>query len=150
MRRCLEESGAELPESGRLVFVFTVSVGWVTAHLTGTTRPLFHGPAVRRWWHVELGDDAASWGMDVRVDEITGVRFARALPVQKLAAWRHWRALRRPRRVEDRSRRALGRRLTFVAWAELSPTRGTATGCRRLGISQAGVSNQEISGFAYQ
>ena len=30
-----------------------------------------------RWWHVELGDDAASWIMDVRVDEITGVRFVR-------------------------------------------------------------------------
>ena len=29
----------------------------------------------RRWWHVNLGDDAGSWTMDVRVDEITGVRF---------------------------------------------------------------------------
>jgi putative heme iron utilization protein len=38
---------------------------------------LFRGPAGRRWWHVELGDDAASWTMDVRVDEITGVRFVR-------------------------------------------------------------------------
>jgi hypothetical protein len=31
----------------------------------------------RRWSHVELGDDAASFTMDVRVDEITGVRFVR-------------------------------------------------------------------------
>ena len=49
----------------------------MTAHLTGATKPLFRGPADRRWWHVELGDDAASWIMDVRVDEITGVRFVR-------------------------------------------------------------------------
>ena len=66
---------AELSESGLLVFVF--GVGWWTAHLVGATRPLFRGPADRRWWHVELGDDAASWTMSVRVDEITGVRFVR-------------------------------------------------------------------------
>jgi putative heme iron utilization protein len=71
----LERLIAELSESGLLVFVF--GTGWVTAHLTGATRPLFRGPADRRWWHVELGDDAASWIMDVRVDEITGVRFVR-------------------------------------------------------------------------
>jgi putative heme iron utilization protein len=71
----LERLIAELSESGLLVFVF--GVGWVTAHLTGTTAPLFRGPADRRWWHVELGDDAANWIMDVRVDEITGVRFVR-------------------------------------------------------------------------
>jgi hypothetical protein len=41
------------------------------------TTPLFRGPADQRWWHVELGDDAASQTMDVRVDEVTGVRFAR-------------------------------------------------------------------------
>jgi hypothetical protein len=41
------------------------------------TTPLFRGPADRRWWHVERGDDAASWTMSVRVDEITGVRFVR-------------------------------------------------------------------------
>jgi putative heme iron utilization protein len=73
----LERLIAELSGSGRLVIVFGVGVGWVTAHLTGATRPLFRGPADRRWWHVELGDDAASWIMDVRVDEITGVRFVR-------------------------------------------------------------------------
>jgi hypothetical protein len=42
------------------------------------TTPLFRGPADRRWWHVVLGDDTASWTMDVRVDEISGVRFVRA------------------------------------------------------------------------
>jgi hypothetical protein len=41
------------------------------------TTPLFRGPADRRWWHIDLGDDSASWTMDVRVDEITGVRFVR-------------------------------------------------------------------------
>ena len=71
----LERLIAELSESGLLVFVFGVC--WWTAHLAGTTRPLFRGPADRRWWHVELGDDAASWTMSVRVDEITGVRFVR-------------------------------------------------------------------------
>jgi len=71
----LERLIAELSESGLLVFVF--GVGWWTAHLTGETAPVFRGPAERRWWHVELGDDAASWTMDVRVDEITGVRFVR-------------------------------------------------------------------------
>jgi putative heme iron utilization protein len=71
----LERLIAELPESGLLIFVF--GVGWWTAHLTGATRPLFRGPAGRRWWHVELGDGTASWSMDVRVDEITGVRFVR-------------------------------------------------------------------------
>ena len=71
----LERLIAELSESGLLVFVF--GVGWWTAHLTGVTTPLFRGPADRRWWHVEHGDDVASWTMDVRVDEITGVRFMR-------------------------------------------------------------------------
>jgi hypothetical protein len=66
---------AELSESGLLLFVF--GVGWWTAHLTGATTPVVRGPADRRWWHVELGDDAANWIMDVRVDEISGVRFVR-------------------------------------------------------------------------
>ena len=52
--------------------------GFTAAHLKGVTTPLFRGPADRRWWHVELGAEAASWTMDVRVDEITGVRFVRA------------------------------------------------------------------------
>ena len=71
----LERLIADLSESGQLVFVF--GVGWWTAHLTGATTPVFRGPADRRWWHVELGDGAAEWIMDVRVDEITGVRFVR-------------------------------------------------------------------------
>ena len=57
----LERLIAELSESGLLVFVF--GVGWWTAHLTGATAPVFRGPAERRWWHVELGDGAASWSM---------------------------------------------------------------------------------------
>ena len=69
----LERLIAELSESGLLVFVF--GDGFSAAHLAGVTMPLFRGPADRRWWHVHLGDDAASWTMDVRVDEITGVRF---------------------------------------------------------------------------
>src|SRR5262252_10304668 len=71
----LERLIAELSESGPLVFVF--GDGFTGAHLKGATTPLFRGPAERRWWHVELGDDTASWTMDVRVDEITGVRFVR-------------------------------------------------------------------------
>ena len=66
---------ADLSESGQLVFVF--GDGFCTAHLTGTTTPVFRGPADQRWWHVELGDDAANWIMDVRIDEITGIRFKR-------------------------------------------------------------------------
>jgi len=71
----LERLIADLSGSGPLVFVF--GDGLTTAHLVGATAPLFRGPADRRWWHVELGDDTASWTMSVRVDEITGVRFAR-------------------------------------------------------------------------
>jgi hypothetical protein len=71
----LERLIAELSESGPLVFVF--GDGFSAAHLTGAATPVFRGPADRRWWHVKLGDDAASWTMDVRVDEITGVRFVR-------------------------------------------------------------------------
>jgi putative heme iron utilization protein len=71
----LEELIADLSKSGQLVFVF--GDGMSTAHLTGATTPVFRGPADRRWWHVELGDDAANWTMSVRVDEITGIRFVR-------------------------------------------------------------------------
>ncbi len=71
----LERLITDLSGSGPLVFVF--GDGFTAAHLKGVTTPLFRGPAGRRWWHVELGDDAASWTMDVRVDEITGVRFVR-------------------------------------------------------------------------
>jgi putative heme iron utilization protein len=71
----LERLIADLSESGLLVFVF--GVGWWTAHLVGATTPVFRGPVDQRWWHVNLGDGAANWTMDVRVDEITGVRFVR-------------------------------------------------------------------------
>ena len=71
----LERLITDLSESGLLIFVF--GVGWWTAHLAGVTAPVFRGPADRRWWHVERGDGAANWVMDVRVDEITGVRFVR-------------------------------------------------------------------------
>ena len=71
----LERLIADLSESGPLVFVF--GDGFTAAHLAGVTTPVFRGPADRRWWHVHLGDDAANWTMDVRVDEITGVRFVR-------------------------------------------------------------------------
>jgi putative heme iron utilization protein len=71
----LERLIADLPGSGLLAFVF--GVGWWVAHLKDVTTPLFRGPADRRWWHFELGDDAASWTMDVRVDEITSIRFVR-------------------------------------------------------------------------
>ena len=71
----LEHLIADLSASGPLIFVF--GDGFTTAHLTGTTTPLLRGPADRRWWHVTLGDDTASWTMDVRVDQITGVRFVR-------------------------------------------------------------------------
>ena len=71
----LEHLIADLSASGPLIFVF--GDGFTTAHLGGTTTPEIRGPADRRWWHVTLGDDAASWTMDVRVDQITGVRFFR-------------------------------------------------------------------------
>jgi hypothetical protein len=71
----LERLIADLPGSGLQTFVF--GVGWWVAHLDGVTTHLFRGPADRRWWHVELDDGAARWTMDVRVDEITGVRFGR-------------------------------------------------------------------------
>ena len=72
----LERLIADLSGSGPLVFVF--GDGCCAAHLLGVTTPLFRGPADWRWWHVVLGDDTASRTMDVRVDEITGVRFVRA------------------------------------------------------------------------
>jgi hypothetical protein len=72
----LEGLIAELSGSGRQgIFVFGVDCH--LAHLAGATTPLFRGPADRRWWHVVLGDDAGNRTVDVRVDEVTGVRFAR-------------------------------------------------------------------------
>src|SRR6201985_1780798 len=71
----LERLIADLPGSGLQAFIF--GVGWWVAHLAGVTTHLFRGPADRRWWHIDLGDDATSWTMDVRVDEIPSVRFGR-------------------------------------------------------------------------
>ena len=73
----LERLIADLPRSGLQAFIFGGGC-WV-AHLDGVTTHLFRGPADRRWWHAVLGDDAASRTMNVRVDEITGVRFERGL-----------------------------------------------------------------------
>jgi hypothetical protein len=72
----LERLIADLSGSGLLIFVF--GDGFCAAHLVGVTTPVFRGSADRRRWHVELGDDAERWTMDVRVDEIIGVRFVRA------------------------------------------------------------------------
>ena len=72
----LERLIAELSGSG-LQGVFTFGVDCHLARLADVTTPVFRGPADRRWWHFELGDDAASPTIDVRVDEVTGVRFAR-------------------------------------------------------------------------
>jgi hypothetical protein len=72
----LERLIADLSGSG-LKGIFVFGVDCHLAHLAGATTPLFPGPADRRWWHVVLGDDAANRTMDVRVDQVTGVRFAR-------------------------------------------------------------------------
>ena len=72
----LERLIAELSGSG-LQGVFVFGVACQLSHLKGVTTPVFGGPADRRSWHGVLGDDAASRTMDVRVDDITGVRFAR-------------------------------------------------------------------------
>jgi hypothetical protein len=72
----LERLIAELSASG-LQGVFVFGVDCQLAHLAEAATPLFRGPADRRWWHVALGDDAGNRTVDVRVDEVTGVRFAR-------------------------------------------------------------------------
>ena len=66
---------ADLSGLGQLVFVF--GDDFAVTHLLGTVTPVFDGPADRRWWYVEVGDDAAKWTIHVRVDQITGVRFVR-------------------------------------------------------------------------
>jgi hypothetical protein len=69
----LERLIAELSGSGlQRVFDFGVD-----CHLADVTKPVFRGPANRRWWHTVLGDDAASRTMDIRVDKITSVWFER-------------------------------------------------------------------------
>ena len=71
----LEHLMADLSGLGQLVFVF--GDDFAVTHLLGAIRPVFDGPADRRWWYVELGDHAAKWTIHVRVDQITGVRFER-------------------------------------------------------------------------
>jgi len=72
----LERLIADLSGSG-LQGVFVFGVDCHLAPLAEATTPLFRGPAGRRWWHGVLGEEAASRTLDVRVDEVTGVRFAR-------------------------------------------------------------------------
>jgi hypothetical protein len=72
----LERLIAELSGS-ELHGIFACGVDCHLAPLAGATTPLFRGPVDRRSWRVELGDDTASRTIDVRVDEVTGVRFAR-------------------------------------------------------------------------
>jgi hypothetical protein len=71
----LEHLMADLSALGPLISV--IGGSFAVAHLAGTITPVFRGPADRRWWHVRLGDDAAGWTIDVRVDQITRVRFVR-------------------------------------------------------------------------
>jgi hypothetical protein len=72
----LERLIAELSGPG-LRGVFACGVDCHLAPLAGATTPVLRGQADRRWWHVALGGDAANRTLDVRVDEVTGVRFAR-------------------------------------------------------------------------
>lgn len=71
----LEALVTDLSSSGPVVFVF--GTGWVTAHMRGSTRPLFRGTSERRWWHVEHGDPESKWNLSVRLDLIERVRFIR-------------------------------------------------------------------------
>lgn len=71
----LEALVTDLSASGPIIFVF--GNGMSTTHLVGSTRPLFRGPSDRRWWHVEHGDPASKWGLDVRLDQVERVRFIR-------------------------------------------------------------------------
>jgi hypothetical protein len=72
----LERLIADLSGPG-LRGVFACGVDCHLTPLADVTTPLFRGRADRRRWHLVLGDDAASRTVDVRVDEVTGVRFAR-------------------------------------------------------------------------
>lgn len=71
----LEALVTDLSASGPVIFVF--GNGWLTAHLVGSTRPLFRGPSERRWWHVEHGEPESKWVLDVRLDQVERVRFIR-------------------------------------------------------------------------
>ena len=96
----LERLIAEL-SGPKLQAVFDFGVDCHLAPLAGATTPLFRGPADRRWWHGVLVDDVASRTLDVRVDEVTSVRFARTQPVPRVAgAGGLERAIPRARRGE--------------------------------------------------
>jgi hypothetical protein len=71
----LEALVADLCATGSAVFVF--GVGWLTTHLRGHVKPVFRGPAERRWWHVEHGVKHSNWILDVRLDQVEAVRFVR-------------------------------------------------------------------------
>jgi hypothetical protein len=71
----LEALVADLSATGSLVFVF--GVGWLTTHMRGHVKPVFRGPAERRWWHVEHGENHSNWILDVRLDQVEAVRFVR-------------------------------------------------------------------------
>ena len=71
----LEALVSDLSATGSIVFVF--GVGSLTTHLRGRTRPVFRGPAERRWWHVEHGAAHSKWVLDVRLDQVGAVRFVR-------------------------------------------------------------------------
>lgn len=119
----LEHLIADLSASGPLIFVF--GDGFTTAHLTGTTTPEIRGPADRRWWHVTLGDDAASWTMSVWVDQVIGVRFVRAAGM----------SIRPMARGELRGRAAIADRDTVVPAAARLARRPVETGHVRLQIN---------------
>ena len=71
----LEALVVDLSSTGSVVFVF--GTGSLTTHLRGRTRPVFRGPADRRWWHVEHGDADSNWILSVRLDQVEAVRFVR-------------------------------------------------------------------------
>ena len=63
----LERLIADLSGSG-LQGVFVFGVDCHLAHLADVTTPLLRGPADRRWWHLELGDELPT----ETVDHFTG------------------------------------------------------------------------------
>jgi len=74
----LEALVVDMSNTGSIVFVFgTGSPGSLTAHMRGRTRPVFGGPAERRWWNVEHGADQSKWHLSVRLDQVEAVRFVR-------------------------------------------------------------------------
>ena len=115
----LERLIAELSESGLLVFVF--GVGWWTAHLTGATRPLFRGPADRRWWHVELGNDAerSATAQTLATREITATPRQPDTPVQ-LRIGRLAHCASRPSKLGVNAAQGRGMTATRRVWQDLS------------------------------